>query len=447
MRSLLIAYLVMSAFGMDVFAARLAQSGDSTKHWVGTWSAAPYLVEAANMPPSPGLTNNSLRQVVRVSIGGDTIRLKLTNVNNSTAVTLKAVNIAVSKGSSSIDAATLKPLTFNGSNSATMNAGASVMSDPIAFALAPSMQVAITIWYGGTSSNMTGHVGARTNSFLLSGDKSTSPDFSGAVTTPRWYSINTIEVLAPKTTAAVAVIGNSITDGYGLTPDITTPSRWTDVFSRALLANAPTSNVGVLNMGIGGTNVLGNGLTTGNMRFQRDVLEQSGLRWVIIFYGVNDIGGGASSANLIDGLKKMATAAKNKGSKVYGGTITPFNGHSYYSAAREAVRNSVNEWIRSGGGGAFDAVIDFDKAIRDPADISRMKSTLKNDWLHPNVEGYKALGQSVDLKLFVVEPTGIEARGSGRETENRKPSLEVRDGSIRVDFDGHAPDGARQGGR
>lgn len=445
MRSLLIAFFVLSPFGTSASAARLAEN--SAKHWVGTWSAAPYLVEAANMPPSPGLTNNTLRQIVRVSIGGDTIRLKLSNVNNSTPVTLKAVNIAVSKGNGVIDASTLKPLKFDGSASATMAAGASVMSDPIAFALAPSMQVAITIWYGGTSSNMTGHVGARTNSYILSGDKSTSPDFAGAVATPRWYSINTIEVLAPATTAAVAVIGNSITDGYGLTPDITTPSRWTDVFSRALLANAPTSNVGVLNMGIGGTNVLGNGLTTGNKRFDRDVLEQNGLRWVIIFYGVNDIGGGASAPALIEGLKKLATAAKAKGLKVYGGTITPFNGHSYYTVAHEAVRDSVNKWIRSGGGGVFDAAIDFDKALRDPADPSRMKSSLKNDWLHPNVAGYKALGESVDLNLFLPEASGIEVRGSGRNVDAFGPSLKVLDGSIRLDFEGRAVDGARQGVR
>jgi len=420
--------------------ATAATTADSTKHWVGTWSAAPYLVEAGNMPPSPGLANNTLRQVVRVSIGGDTIRLKLSNVNNSTAVTLKSVNVAVSKSGSVIDASTLKALSFDGSASATMSAGGSVTSDPIAFKLTPSMRVAITIQYGATSSNMTGHVGSRTNSYILAGDKSTSADFAGSVSTPHWYSINTIDVLSDKSTAAVAIIGNSITDGYGLTPDL--QNRWTDVFSEALLANPATKNVGVLNMGIGATNVLGSGQTTGNMRFQRDVLEQSGLKWVVIFYGVNDIGGGASSASLIDGLKKMVTAAKAKGLKVYGGTITPFNGNGYYSAAHETVRNAVNDWIRTSG--TYDGVIDFDKAIRDPANLSKMKAALSNDWLHPNTDGYKAMGQSVDLKLFETIPSGVSEMGERRSVPAPRSHLVLRGGSLRIEFvrqriDGSSP--------
>lgn len=423
------------------FGASLATS-DSTRHWVGTWSAAPYLVEAANMPPSPGLTNNTLRQVVRVSIGGDTLRLKLTNVNNTTAVVLKAVNIAISSGNGAIQVSSLKSLRFQGSVGATMAAGASVTSDPLAFPLAPDAQVAITIVYGATSSNMTGHVGSRTNSYILSGDKATDPTFSGAVKTPHWYSINTLDVRAPISTKAVAVIGNSITDGYGLTPDL--QNRWTDVFSRALLKNPETSDVGVLNMGIGGTTVLGTAQTSAVVRFQRDVLDQAGLGWVVIYHGVNDIGSSNASASaLIAGLKRLADAARAKGVKVYGATIIPFNGNAYYSIAHEAVRRDVNAWIRTPGN--FDAVIDFDRTMRDPADTTRMKSALKNDWLHPNTEGLRVMGESVDIQLFraVVDPSAVEHRDQASPAGPvGKGSLRLVDGALRVEFGSRRIDGS-----
>lgn len=434
-------FAALSALCTTSFGVGLATT-DSARHWVGTWSAAPYLVEAANMPPSPGLTNNTLRQVVRVSIGGDTLRLKLTNVNNNTAVVLKAVNIAISSGNGAIQASTLKALRFQGNAGATMAAGASVTSDPLAFALAPDAQVAITILYGATSPNMTGHVGSRTNSYIVSGDKSTDPTLGGAVKTPHWYSINTLDVRAPITTRSVAIIGNSITDGYGLTPDL--QNRWTDVFSRALLKDPETNDVGVLNMGIGGTTVLGNSQTAAVTRFQRDVLDQAGLGWVIIYHGVNDIGSSNASAKaLTDGLKKLADAAKAKGAKVYGATIIPFNGNSYYTVAREGVRRDVNAWIRTSGN--FDAVIDFDRTMRDPADTTRMKSALKNDWLHPNTEGLRVMGASVDVNLFraVVDPSSVGERSStSRMDPAARGSLRFLDGGLRVEFGSRRIDGS-----
>ncbi len=419
-----------------------ALASDSLRKWVGTWSAAPYLVEAANMPPSPGLTNNTLRQVVRVSIGGDTLRLKLTNINNAQNVVLKAVNVAVSQGGSKIDPATLTPLRFGGSASATMNAGSSVTSDPFAFKLDPSMRVAITILYGATSSNMTGHVGSRTNSYIVSGDKVSATELTGSVTTPHWYSINTLDVLAPKSASCVGIIGNSITDGYGLTPDL--QNRWTDIFSQALLANPSTAQVGVLNMGIGATTVLGSGQTAGVVRFQRDILEQSGLGYVIIFHGVNDIGASnASATSLIAGLKQMVTAARAKGVKVYGGTILPFNGNSYYSVAHEAVRREVNAWIRTSG--TYDAVIDFDKTMRDPADTTRMKAALKNDWLHPNTEGYKVMGESLDLKLFATIPSAVDGSRPALHATGPIPAsrLLMEGRALSLEHQGHRTDGSR----
>jgi lysophospholipase L1-like esterase len=366
--------------------------------WVGSWSCAPYAAGSNNTPPSPYLANNTLRQIVRVSIGGNTLRVKFSNKTSPTAVTMNSVNIAVSSGGSAVDASTITPLKFNGNQSVTMDAYSSVTSDPVTFALTPGARVAITIYYGQAAStaDITCHVGSRTDSYILSGDQSSSATFSGAVVTAHWYHINTIDVVAPSNAGCVGVIGNSITDGYGLSGGL--QNRWPDVFSQQLLNDTRTNKIGVLNLGIGGTNVSGFGATTGASRYVDDILSQKGLRWVIVFYGVNDIGGGASATTIISAYQKMISDAHLMGLKIYGATITPFNGNGYYSVAHEAVRNTVNEWIRTPGN--FDACIDFDKAIRDPNDNSKLLAAYSNDWLHPNVAGYAKLGQSVSLDLF-----------------------------------------------
>lgn len=394
--------VVLVAFFMVLGTLNLTVQAEG-KHWVGTWGCAPYKAQN-NTPPSPGLTNNTLRQIVRVSIGGDTLRVKFSNITNPNTITIQSVNIAVSKGGSTIDASTIKELKFKSNASVTIPAKSAVTSDPVAFDLTPSMRLAITIYYGQfqSSADMTFHYGSRTDSYILTGDKTTSSDFSSATKVERWYTINAIEVWAPETAAAVVALGNSITDGYGLTGGL--QNRWTDVFSEKLLANPATQGVGVLNMGIGGTNVTSasNGAVSAVDRFEQDVLNQSGVSWVIIFYGINDIGANVSSNAIISGLKTMAAAAHAKNIKVYGATITPFNGYNnYYTAAHEKVRSDINAWIRSSD--EYDGVIDFDKAVRDPNDTTKFQQALKNDWLHPNVEGYKAIGQSVDLKMFVLE--------------------------------------------
>ncbi len=369
-----------------------------SKIWVGSWSTAPYAAGASNTPPAPFLANNTLRQIVRASIGGDSLRLKFSNKTSPTPVTMNKVTIAVSKGGRLIEASTITPLLFNNNCSVTIDPFSSITSDPVKFALEPSMRIAITIYYGAVESNasMTSHVASRTDSYILSGDHSTSADFAGSVATAHWYHINTIDVLAPNTSGSVGVLGNSITDGYGLSGGL--QNRWTDIFSEKLLADARTNKVGVLNLGIGATNLTGSGPTTGTSRFSDDIMSQSGLRWIIIFYGVNDIGGGAQASTLINAYQQMIDQAHARNIKVYGATITPFKGSSYYSEAREAVRNTVNQWIRTPGN--FDACIDFDEAIRDPNDPARMLAIYSNDWLHPNVQGYAFLGRSVNLDLF-----------------------------------------------
>jgi lysophospholipase L1-like esterase len=426
-----------------------APTTDSTKRWVGSWTTAPQLVESANMPPTPGLNNNSLRQIVRVSIGGDTVRLKFTNDFSTGTTTLKAVTIAASTGKGAITASTLKTLTFGGSPSVTMNASSSVMSDPVAFPLAPRMDVAITIYYGTTSSSVSGHPGSRTTSYLLTGDKSSSADFSGATSTEHWYNINTIDVLAPKSAASVAILANSIADGRGSTTD--QQNRWPDIFSEALLKNATTNQVGVLNLGIGGNCVLSGGLgPTGVSRYQRDILDQRGIAWVIVSEGVNDIGGvnSASAAtttanNLITAYKKFIADAHARNLKVYGATIMPFNGNSYYNASSESCRSTVNKWIRTPGN--YDAVIDFDKIMRSTSDTTKLGvATYQNDGLHPDAAAYKKMGQAIELGLFVPPSTGIVEQGHGQKSSaasNSAGSLKFDSKTPSVEYKGHRVDG------
>ena len=392
---------------------------DSTRKWVGTWSTAPQLVEPGNMPPSPGLTNNSLRQVVRVSIGGDTLRIKYSNEFSTSTVTMKSVQIAVSTGGNTINVSTNKELKFSGNGEVTMNAGAAVTSDPIAFTLTPRMDVAITIYFGQTSATVTGHPGSRTTSYIIAGNTTTTTDFTRAVMTDHWYNINTIDVQAPSTAACVAILGNSITDGRGSTTNM--QNRWPDVFSEALLRDSSTRHVGVLNQGIGGNSVLSGGLgPTGVSRYDRDILSQRGVRWAIVFEGVNDIGGVNSAAaatttanNLVAAYKQMIVKAHANNIRIYGATIMPFKGNSYYNQYSETCRNTVNQWIRTKGN--YDGCIDFDKVMRSPVDTTSLVSSYQNDGLHPDSTGHKTMGESVDLNLFtgadtVFQPaTGVKS--------------------------------------
>jgi lysophospholipase L1-like esterase len=287
-----------------------------------------------------------------------------------------------------------------------MEPGAELTSDPVSFDLEPRMEVAITISFGETSPTVTGHPGSRTTSYLLAGDH-TAPDadFTDAAKTDHWYIITGIDVEVPKTAAAVAVFGDSITDGRG--SGTNKQDRWPDILAISLLKNRPTQQVGVLNMGIGGNCVLKGGLgPTGLSRFDHDVLKQNGVRWLIIFEGVNDIGGTKDSTaaaqvakNLVAAFDKMISEAHARGMKVYGATITPINKSFYYKDYHEAARNMVNEWIRTSG--HYDAVIDFDKVIRNPADPSTLLPEAQSgDYLHPNELGYKMFGEAVDLSLF-----------------------------------------------
>ncbi len=380
-------------------------NADPATQWVGTWSTAPQLVEPGNMPPEPGLSNNTLRQVVRVSLGGDSLRVRFTNEFSTSLVTLLAAQIAVSRGGSAIDASTVKELKFNGHPEVTMNPGVAITSDPVSFALEPRMDIAITIFFGETSPDVTGHPGSRTTSYLLAGNDTSVSDFSGSVPTDHWYMISGIDVKASERAAAVAILGNSITDGRG--SGTNKQNRWPDILSEHLLNNPRTQYVAVLNLGIGGNCVLKNCLGPSAVdRFDRDILNQQGVRWVIIFEAINDIGQTQDSIaasqvakDLMAAYERMIDLAHTKDIEVYGATILPFGKSFYYTGYRETARNTVNNWIRNSG--RFDAVIDFDLVLRDPEDtLCLLPAVHSGDFLHPNEEGYKIMGEAVDLKLF-----------------------------------------------
>jgi len=391
--------LSASIITLLIFSFLSVSSAQPTK-WVGTWTTAPQLVEPNNNPPNPGLSNNTLRQILRVSLGGDTLRMRFSNEFSTSSVTLNEVHMAVSVGRDTIDPATDTALRFNGGMGATIGLGSAITSDPLQFALQPRTDVAITIYFGSTPSDVTGHPGSRTTSYLLTGNEVSRVDFSGAVRTDHWYNINTIDVNAPDSAAAVVVLGNSITDGRG--SGTNKQNRWPDELARLLQENPNTQQVAVLNQGIGGNCVLGACIGPSAVsRFNRDVLAQNGVRWLIILEGINDIGwrDAGVGQDLISTYTQMIHGAHASGIFVYGATLLPMGGSSYYSTEHEAERQTVNKWIRNSG--LFDAVIDFDKALRNPADtLSLLPEADTGDHLHPNETGHRMMAEAVDLNLF-----------------------------------------------
>lgn len=382
----------------------LAAKGDK-EQYVATWTTAIQKVEPHNLAPAPYLSGNSLRQIVEVSFGTEMVALKLSNEFNTEETEILGVELAEASSQGAtpeIKERTSTPLTFSGMRNVTMKPGTVIVSDPIPFKATPRMNVAITIHFGKASqTDVTGHPGSRTSSYIAKGN---TTDFKDAVETAHWYYINSL--LAVKKNGkfgAIAAIGNSITDGRGTTTN--GQNRWTDILSRRLLKNKKTKNLSVLNLGLGGNCVLRGGLgPTANSRYERDVLKQEGVKYAIVFEGVNDLGGSrdgeATAKQLIESFQKMIRLAHEKGIKIYGGTIMPFKGNNYYNESREKGRQMVNEWIRTSG--EYDGVVDFDEAMRDPEQPDRLNPAFlfENDWLHPNASGYQAMGDAIDLGLF-----------------------------------------------
>ena len=369
------------------------------QNWVGTWATAPQTVVKSFMPYNNCMTNRSVRQVVKVSIGGDVIRLKLSNIYSMQPVEIRSIYIAHAKDSSDIDAKTAQYFKFGNSYKTVIPAGKQIVSDALKFNLRNLERVAITINYTSAPEIPTVHMGSRTTSYIMKGVTNAHSNFAKAFRENHWYNISGIDVYTMSNNmSAIAIIGNSITDGKCSTDNA--QNRWPDVMSEMLQLKHKITNQGVLNLGIGNNRVTvpGGFGALAKERFDRDILMQSGVKKVVIFEGVNDIGAARSGSSetvarkIIESIQGMVKKAKARKMKVYLGTITPFKGAGYYTHFHEAARLYVNDWIRSQAKNV-DGILDFAKLLQDPNDDRRMKREYaSSDWLHPNPTGYKAMG-------------------------------------------------------
>jgi lysophospholipase L1-like esterase len=382
--------------------------------WIGTWSAAPQLVEPANALPANELRDATLRQMIHLSIGGAVLRLRISNRFGVAPLHLLAVHIArpVPGSLGAIDPSTDRAVTFSGSADATIPAGAEFISDPMRFSVAPLSDLTITIRTGRPPADETGHPGSRASSFVAVGNWISAARLPHPAEVEHWYFISGVEVLGPAHDAAVVVLGDSITDGHGSTTDQN--NRWTDFLARRFQSNRSTRSLAVLNEGIGGNRLLVDGLGPSALaRFDRDVLAQAGVRYLIVLEGINDIGmvdrerelspqgHCALVRSLIGAYQQMIFRAHAHGIKVIGATLLPFAGSTFYhpSAAFEADREAINAWIRAAG--HFDGVIDFDRVMRDPRTPDHLLSAFDSgDHLHPSPAGYAAMANAVPLALF-----------------------------------------------
>lgn len=369
------------------------------QNWVGTWATAPQTVVRSFMPYNNCMTNRSVRQVVKVSIGGDVIRLKLSNIYSMQPVEIRSIYIAHAKDSSDIDAKTAQYFKFGNSYKTIIPAGKQIVSNALKFKLRNLERVAITINYTSAPEIPTVHMGSRTTSYIMKGVTNAHSNFAKAFRENHWYNISGIDVYTMSNNmSAIAIIGNSITDGKCSTDNA--QNRWPDVMSEMLQLKHKITNQGVLNLGIGNNRVTvpGGFGALAKERFDRDILMQSGVKKVVIFEGVNDIGAARSGSSetvarqIIESIQGMVKKAKARKMKVYLGTITPFKGAGYYTHFHEAARLYVNDWIRSQAKNV-DGILDFAKLLQDPNDDRRMKREYaSNDWLHPNPTGYKVMG-------------------------------------------------------
>jgi len=377
-------------------------------HWVTTWGCGLQLTEPGNLPPTP-LANSTLRQFVRVTTGGKHLRARFSNAYGNSSVTINSAHVALSAGAGSagngdINTATDKALTFRGAPSVNILPGEVILSDPFDYDLPAQTNLAVTIYFGNISATtINGHPGSRTTSFIIASNVVSAASMTGAATTAHWYIITGVDVLADASSRAVVTLGDSITGGRGSTTDGN--DRWPDNLAKRLSTNAPTAGVAVVNMGIGGNAIFGGLGPAAVNRFDRDVLDQGGVRYLIAFEGVNDIGGVSSAGapalttNLINAYTQFANKAHALGIRAYGATITPFGGNGYSTPARETARQTVNTWFRTNT--IYDGVIDFDAIVRDPVTLTNLLPAYDTgDHLHLNPTGYRAMADAIDLNLF-----------------------------------------------
>lgn len=382
--------------------------------WVGSWASSQQIPEPQNALPAQALKNATLRQIVHLTVGGEALRVRLSNAFGTAPLTILSVHVAVpvSRRTGGIDPATDKTVTFAGSRSVTLPAGADVDSDPVAFEARPLSDLAITLYLPVPPERETSHPGSRETSFLVHGNHVAQARLVGASTVDHWFFISGVDVRQSAPGAAIVTLGDSITDGHATADN--SNRRWPDDLARRLAASPATRRLAVLNVGTGGNRLLLDGLGPNALaRFDRDVLAQTGVRYLIVLEGVNDLGTAARLApisaaqhrklvhQIIAAYGQIILRAHAHGISVIGGTITPYGRSDYYhpSAASEADRQAINAWIRQTG--HFDAVVDFDRVVRDPRHPDRLLPAFDSgDHLHPSPAGYQAMAAAIPLALF-----------------------------------------------
>jgi len=395
------------------------QTSAAPQHWVGTWAASQQIPEPRNSLPAADMQDMTMREVFHLSIAGTTLRVRLSNAFGTEPLHFASVHIgrAVSPASAAIVPGSDAVLTFSGAPDVTVPAGAEYLSDPIAYPISAFSNLAVTFYLDQAPTRETGHPGSRETTYYLHGNHVADVDLPDAQRVDHWYGISGIDVLAPAGAAAVVALGDSITDGHATTTNGN--DRWTDVFAERLHADAATEEIGVLNEGIGGNHLLTDGLGPNALaRFDRDVLAQAGVRWLIVLEGINDVGRVAREPDapaaehrqlvrqVIAAYEQMIARAHAHGILVIGGTLMPFAGSEYYhpAPANQEDFDAINRWIRAPG--HFDAVVDFDKAVRDPAQPDRLLPAYDSgDHLHPSPAGYRAMANAIPLSLFIPPAT------------------------------------------
>jgi lysophospholipase L1-like esterase len=441
----LAAALLVLVLGISTLAFA-AQERRPAEHWVGAWATAvvaapaqqpaaagrgqapappataaaqPATVQPAPPGPPPGpapvrtFNNQTLRLIVRPTLGADRLRVVLSNQFGTAPLVVGAAHIAPRERDAAINVKSGRPLKFSGSASTTIPPGAVIISDPVDLALPTGADLVVDLYVPGdtaaSGSPITMHTGANQTSYVSSSGNFAGADmFPVATTTPSWFLLARVEAVAPPATGVIVAIGDSITDGTRSTPN--TNNRWPD-----LLAKRLGPGMAVLNAGIAGNRVLTDGAGQNILaRFDRDALTQTGVTHVIVLEGINDIGQGRanplpSAADLIAAHTQLVRRAHARGLKIYGATLTPFEGAGYWTAEGEAKRAALNEWIRTSK--EYDGVIDFDAATRDPNQPTKLLALYNSgDNLHPSDAGYQAMANAIDLSLFGMKNTDASAR-------------------------------------
>jgi lysophospholipase L1-like esterase len=414
MKSLRTVSLLIVSFLLCIPGNARKRNSAPQQIWVGSWAASQQIPEPRNALPAEALQDTTVREIFHLSIGGPTLRVRLSNVFGTEPLRFASVHIAraVSPSSSAIVPGSDTPLAFSAAPDVTVPAGASYLSDPVAYPVEPLSNLVVSYYLEAAPSRETSHPGSRETTWFLHGNHVSDAELQGAQTVEHWFEISGIDVLAPPNAASIVALGDSITDGHATTTNEN--NRWTDDLAERLHANAATSEISVLNEGIGGNHLLTDGLGPNALaRLDRDVIAQTGVRWVIVLEAINDLGYLSREGDMpasahqefvhriIASYQQIIARAHAHGLMVIGGTLGPWVGSAYYhpTHANEADREAVNRWIRAPGN--FDAIVDFDKAVRDPQHPDRMLPAYDSgDHLHPSPAGYSAMANAIPLSLF-----------------------------------------------